>query len=224
MSGCTNTLKPKPTGSKILSSQVQWNGGVLCINGVPLDGEDLNYVIGLISQAICDIPEIPDPVVIPTIEEEVISNVQATLLDADANYVGNTYFQFAALGYESLIYTNTSGSTKTYIVDAITNVGRNSIVTSEYGSSDVDMGVFKRDVTLVDSLVSEVSNNVSIFFNSTLNPGDINPTIFLINSSLTDKAEVELQNGESVLLKFKSKNPGTGFINKSILHIREKHI
>jgi hypothetical protein len=220
---CSNILKPGKNKLLVPSSNVIWNGGKLCLTDSILDGNNLNDIVALIAQRICDI-ECPDFPPIPTIEEEIITNAQGVLLNDDANFVGNTYFEFAAFGYESMIYTNNSGDTKTYIVEATSNAGRNSITPNEYGSSELDMAIYKRDLAPSDTLISEVSNKSLIFFDSTLDPGDVNPTLYFIQSTLHDKAEVELLDGESVLLKFKTKNAGSGYINKSILHIREKHI
>ncbi len=158
----------------------------------------------------------------PALEKVLISNVLDTDLSADANFVGNTYFQFAGLGYETLIYKNTSGVSKDYIVTATANIGTNAISPNEYGRSEVDMAIETRDALLVDTQVSSVEGRVSINQDSTLNPGDINPTIYFIKSVLVDKVEVTLADGESVLLKFRTKDAFSGFLKKATLEVIEK--
>jgi len=157
----------------------------------------------------------------PTLEKVLISNVQDTDLSADANFLAGTYFQFAGLGYDGLIYTNTSGVTKTYIVTGTANVGTNDIAQNIYGKSEVDMAIEKRSLG-VDTQLSSVEGRVQIDQDSTLNPGDINPTLYFTKLCLVDKAEVTLADGDSVLLKFRTKDASSGFLKKATIEVIEK--
>lgn len=231
MGKCKKTLKPKPIGTDVLASNVIWNAGMLCFMEAIADGKSITEIIQELGNAHCELQEafdgliIPPAAEVPVLEEVVLTNINGVLLDADVNFVSDTYFQFAGLGYESLEYTNNSGSTKTYIIDARANIGTSATAPS-YGFSDVDMAIFTRVSGPIESQISEVLGQNQINFlgdGININPEWVINGVYVYQALISDLAEVTLQDGETVLLKFKSKGGASGFLNKAILHVREKH-
>jgi hypothetical protein len=157
-----------------------------------------------------------DSITPPTYTESLITNVQDVEMSTDANFADLNYFQFAGSGYQNLIFTNTTGQTKTFMVTSYTNFGRNDL--TNYGSANVDTAIYKR-VLGVDTLQSEV-----LATNSILYAGDpaLTTSLYNVINATSDIAEVTLQNNESVLLKFRTKETGSGYLKKASLHVREK--
>ena len=81
----------------------------------------------------------------------------------------------------------------------------------------MDTAIYKR-VSGVDTLQSEVLASTSILY---IGEG-VTTSLYNVINSTSDIAEVTLQNNESVLLKFRTKETGSGFIKKASLHVREK--
>lgn len=240
--GCEKLLKPGPTGLGICTSEICFDTNFSCLE-IPVNA-NLSAVLQIMEAAICSAlyytgsvpscvsglptqPTIQDVVQAygPKIclEESFIKYVETLVLSSDGNYIDSTYFVPATGDYDTLIYTNSSGSTKTYIVTGICDIGDNNTGAGGYGSSDVDMGIFKRDLVPSDTLDDEVKGAIQILYTYSPSPGDLVASVYNIETSNTIMSEIELQDGESVLLKFKTKGAGAGTLRKASLHVRQKH-
>ncbi len=148
-------------------------------------------------------------------EESLLSANTDFDLGGDANFVSSTYFTPAEAEYAALSFTNTSGGPKTYIVTGYYGFGKNDTGAGNYGGAEVSMAIMKK-VGAVHTLQSEVNGAYQI------NDGDAH-TLYLINASGSDIAEITLNNTEQAVLQFKTKSAGSGYLTSSRLHVREKN-
>ena len=237
MDNCPSILKPQASGLNVCSSEICFDANFSCLN-IPL-GANLNQALQVMESALCWSGTLPSCVTVPPeaslqdvieaialkvcLEEALYESKTAQDLGDDPNFTSSTWFVPANGDYSTLIHTNTSlTETKTYMVAATVSFGQNEIGGS-YGDSDVDMAIFHRDTNPTDTLESDILGAVQIDFTYTPSPGDLINNVFNINTSNSDMAEVVLLPGESVLLKFRTKNAGDGFIRQAKLHVRQKH-
>jgi hypothetical protein len=148
--------------------------------------------------------------------------ITAIQLSSDAGYLSNTYFQPAP--YASLAYTNTSGSTKDFLVRVSydTNIYNVPILNDSTFRNHVDGALFKNGVTLLYESGGVTSLEGSLFngplVTDTVNIGSAeevltspssDPVEFrfilpLFPKNVSFFKKVTLANGETVELKFKS--------------------
>jgi len=234
--GCPDLLKTKKSGINVCTSEVCFDANFSCLN-IPL-GANLSQALQIMEDAICwkgtlpsCIPLSPGATLSDVVEalaakvcldEELYNDETALSLGDDSNFVPSTYFIPDGGGYSSLIHTNSSSTSKTYIVFAVCGYGKID-TTGSYGASDVDMAIFHRSTVPTDTMESEIIGAIQIDFTYTPTPGDLDNNVYNINTSNSDIAEVVLGPGESVLLKFKTKNASDGWLKQARLHVREKH-
>jgi hypothetical protein len=106
--------------------------------------------------------------------------------ELDSNWLGDSIW-YQPTGFDNLVYTNTSGVSKEFLVTANYSSGTNSTVIGTYGRSDVDCGIF-RATDLVNPLY-DVDGAIQISFIDPYSspPGDVlNPNVYNIkqNSNL----------------------------------------
>jgi hypothetical protein len=150
---------------------------------------------------------------------EAIAPIQ---LSSDVGYVSNTYFQ--PVPYASLAYTNTSGSTKDFLVRVSydSNIYNIPVINDNYFKNHVDGALFKNGITLLYESAGVTALEGSLY-NGPLASDIVNigtaeqvltspsndPVEFRFNLPLFPRnvsffKKVSLANGETVELKFKS--------------------
>jgi len=234
---CPDVLKTRKSGINVCTSEVCFDANFSCLN-IPL-GANLSQALQIMESAICWNGTLPSCVSVSPgatlqdviealalkvcLEESLYESKTAQDLGSDPAWSSSVWFVPTNGDYSTLIHTNTSlTETKTYMVGATVAYGQSN-TGGLYGDSDVDMAIFHRDTSPTDTLESELIGAVQIDFTYTPNPVDLDNNVYNINTSNSDMAEVTLLPGESVLLKFRTKNASDGWIRQAKLHVRQKH-
>jgi len=141
--------------------------------------------------------------------EEIVNPIDLGV--ADPNWVGPLDW-FIPQAYETISFTNTSGTTKDFIVHVGYGSGTNAIAPGEYGKSDVDCGIFL-STDLVNPLY-DIAAKVQI------NDGD-SPTLYQVNQNPSFFKKVTLLDGQGVAVQFRCKDVAVGHLRKAQLFVRE---
>mgnify|MGYP003660520041 CR=1 FL=1 len=237
MNNCPSILKPQASGLNICSSEICFDANFSCLN-IPL-GANLNQALQVMEAALCWNGTLPSCVTVDVgasmqdvieaialktcLEEDFYEVFSPQFLGDDPAWSSSTWFVPSVGGYSALIHTNTSAVSKTYIVGATVAFGKNGIAAGVYGDSDVDMAIFYRDINPTDIEKSVVNGGIQINFTYPGDPSNLTTTLYNIETSNSDMTELTLEAGESVLLKFRTKDASTGFIKQAKLHVKEKH-
>lgn len=245
MDNCPSILKPQASGLNVCSSEICFDANFSCLN-IPL-GSNLNQALQVMEAALCwngtlpscitvdvgaSMQDVIEAIALKTCLEEGFYEAKLSQdLGSDPSFISATYFVPANGTYSSQIHTNTSADTKTYIVTSTVAYGHSNTVIATYGDSNVDMAIFHRTTAPVDTMLSEVLGQIAVAVTLVPTPPDpmdtypvtIYNNVYNIETSNTDMTEVVLLPGESVLLKFATKNVGSGWIVQSKFHVREKH-
>jgi len=200
------------------------------------DADDVIIDTVYICTSVCECPPV---LAKENFYEQTISSVN---IAADPTFISLTYFQ--PVGYTNLAYTNTSGTTKDYIVNVSYET---STLPANINSPEilnwVDGAIIKT-VSAVDSIQYESLNTtqVSIYLfdgttvNDTITLSSIAPDqvlttagndveIRFLNGKIPKNTsffkKITLNNNESVSLKFKTKDGSVGWLLSAQMFVNE---
>lgn len=140
--------------------------------------------------------------------------------ELDSNWLGDGIW-YQPTGFDNLVYTNTSGVSKEFLVTVNYSNGTSSPAVGTYGRSDVDCGIF-RATDLVNPLY-DVDGAIQISFVDPNPPGTVlNPNVYNIKQNSNLFYKLTLAAGEAVHIQFKTKGgDDDGFLEKSQMFVQE---